>query len=119
MAKINIEFDTITKQLDAAIDGMSVENVRCVDICVSYDDDDEYRCCITTIDEDEATNIKSYVQMMASEIPAASIEGAVASNFSGFVIKPSTAAPASPAHEAATPQTRLCDDVAKYFGLKK
>lgn len=78
MAKITIDFDTETKGLNVAIDGASVENVRCIDICPKHspydygydkdDDEDEYCVHIETVMKDEATDIYHHHRMVASDV---------------------------------------------------
>lgn len=70
MSKMLIEFDTVSKELVATIDGAAVSNVVGVSINPSWDDEDEYQCMVTTKSEDETTNIKTLTMMYASECKA-------------------------------------------------
>lgn len=97
MAKISIEFDTKTKELTASIDGKSVANVVSVQMYPSWDDDDEFRCILTTAAEDESTEIKTVTQLVASEtlqgkeLIAAKAGAAESEHFPGFIENKSTA----------------------------
>lgn len=67
MAKIVIEFDTISKEMVVGVDGMKIENVVGVNICPDYEDPDEYHCCLNTQSEDETSDIKIMTMMYAQE----------------------------------------------------
>lgn len=112
MAKISIEFDTKTKELTAAIDGKAVANVVSVQMYPSWDDDDEFRCVITTAAEDEETDIKSITNLVASETPqaktliAAKTGAAESVMFPGFV------------ESKSTMESKALKDIVAYFGAE-
>jgi hypothetical protein len=67
MALITVSHDTNSKEMKVSIDGKELSNVRGVNIYPSYEDEDEYRCVISTMSEDEDTEIKTFTQIIASE----------------------------------------------------
>ncbi len=95
MAKINLEFDTETKDLSVKIDGVDVPNVISVELYPgSLDgyDVDEYRCSITTQMMDEEKDINTFTRMSAS-----------AKGFT-FNVRPTV--------------EKIKADIKKYFGVK-
>lgn len=96
MAKIVIEFDTVDKTMSASVDGKAVADVVEAYVSKRYsmsgDGDDEvsYGCSITTMAEDEESDIRTMTRLCASEslegqrIIAA--EGPQKSPVDGFVI---------------------------------
>jgi hypothetical protein len=87
VAIINVSFDTSSKDLTVSIDGTSLDNVQGVNFSQAWDDEDEFRCCITTFAEDEATEIKSMTQLYAAETAAAKnlIDGKPSEKFPEFI----------------------------------
>ena len=77
MAKINFVFDTESKTVMLDIDGKPVDNFRSMSVYQSYDDKDEYQISMTTMTEDEETDIRTYTQMCASERASASFPGLI------------------------------------------
>lgn len=66
MALVSIQFDTSSKEMSCTIDGTPIEDVTSVSLYSKYDDPDEYCVSITTMSEDDATEIRHYHQMAAS-----------------------------------------------------
>ncbi len=81
MSKITVEFDTIEKTLDVMLDGKTMPNVCGVDICSSYDDEDEFRCNIMQQSKDEANGIKTYTNVIAAEDRRSKVEVDIQSFF--------------------------------------
>jgi hypothetical protein len=107
MAKITVEFDTNSKEMEVAIDGTAVENVTYVSIRPSWNDDDEYCCEVSTRVKDEEHDFSTMTTLCASESIGSKVEGAVASTrFEGFV------------ERSAPEHTQLSKDVAAFFGKK-
>lgn len=102
MAKILAEFDTKTKELTASIDGVKVENVICIDIHPSWDDDTTFRCCLTTGVEDKEMGIRTMTHMQAAEKVNAKPDQ-VESTFAGFLESKSTS------------QSKAHKDIASFF----
>lgn len=68
MSKITIEFDTSTKAMGCAIDGVPVPDVYSVNIYPrDYADLDEYSVTIATRTEDESRELTVFTSMSASE----------------------------------------------------
>ena len=66
MAKIAVNFDTMDKSIEVKIDGKTIDNITSVNFCSDYGGD-EFNCCVTTMTDDEGSDIKSYTTLMASE----------------------------------------------------
>lgn len=66
MATVNITFDTVSKELKASIDGSEVASVVGVDFYRSFDDEDEYRMCITQSSQDKESDMRLMTQVCAS-----------------------------------------------------
>ena len=67
MAKVSVEFDTVEKTLSCSIDGKAVDNVHYVSMSHGYMNEEDFTCSITTMMHDEAEDIKTYTQLIASE----------------------------------------------------
>lgn len=74
MAKISIEFDTVSKKMELTFDGQSVDNVVGVDISRSFmagdGDGDEYCCCITTREKSDEEDHTVMTQILAAQSDA-------------------------------------------------
>lgn len=66
MSMINVTFDTVSKEMKLTMDGEEVPDVCGVDICASWDDPDEYRCCYTQMSKDDENDMRVMTQTMAS-----------------------------------------------------
>lgn len=111
MAKIVTSFDTVSKELEVSIDGSAVANVVGVEMYPSWDDPDEFRCCVVTSSKDESNDIRSVTQLCASETPRAkelvrSRAGIESKLFPGFV-------------EFVAPRvSKASRDIAAFFGME-
>ena len=88
MSKINVEFDTKEKTLAVKIDGKPVPNIIGVNLSKSYysDDEDEFSCSLVTMTKDEANDIRTYTQVMATESKEAKIHDTLPSaDFPGML----------------------------------
>lgn len=86
MAKVNVLFDTVEKTMVTTIDGKAVDNVRAANFSLSYEEEGEFHCCITTAVEDDDNDIRTWTQLCASEsVEAKAFEQTKASQFEGFV----------------------------------
>jgi hypothetical protein len=94
MAKILVEIDTEEATLRASVNGKEVSNVDGISVykCKDMDEKDEYevRVSISTFVEDEA-GVKTITHICASDSNGKALlkEGALASKYEGFLIKPS------------------------------
>lgn len=70
MAKIILDFDTVTKELEVTIDGVDVEDVINAEFYQSYDDKEEFNCGITTSKKDETNDMRMYTRLVAAETKA-------------------------------------------------
>ncbi len=108
MAKVNIEFDTISKEISVSVGGKAVAGVCGINFYSSYDDKDEFRCQIMTQAEDEENDMKSYTSLVASE--AAAAKDLPASEHEGFSLLSSAGQDAG---------VEVQKHIAAYFGLAK
>lgn len=67
MAKITVEFDTVTKEAKFAVDGAALANVQDVCFYASYDDPDEYRMNIGMVAKDDEHDLRMYTSLSAME----------------------------------------------------
>lgn len=67
MAKVNVEFDTVSKALAVTMDGKPMDNVVGVNLYRSYDDDDEYSCSVQMLNQDEVADTRTMTCVYASE----------------------------------------------------
>lgn len=71
MAKVNVEFDTKSKELTVSMDGTAIPNVMGVSVNKSYysegEDKEEYGCSILTLDKKKDDGYQTYTQIVASE----------------------------------------------------
>ena len=74
MAKINIEFDTKSKELSLTLDGKAVENVQSVSLSKMMDyysdsssDKNEFSFSVLTQDKNEADGYKTYTHILAKQ----------------------------------------------------
>lgn len=74
MAKINVEFDTKTKEMSVTMDGQAISNVEYVSLSRAYDynsgksKDDEYGVNIVTSEKDESEDFRTMKQIVASKL---------------------------------------------------
>lgn len=93
MAKINVEFDTGTKEMVVTMDGKAVANVEQISLSrgnyYAENPDEAYGCSILTLVKNEEESYKAYTQIIASDTNAgkqAIADGAGAHpEFPGFV----------------------------------
>lgn len=69
MAKINIEFDTVSKDMSAVIDGKKLENVHGASFYNygGYGGGDDFSCEICTCQRDEENGMATHTRVVASE----------------------------------------------------
>ena len=70
MAKVNVEFDTKTKELSVSLDGKSVPNVNGISLSKSYySDEEEFSMCLMTLDrtKSESDGYSSMTQICAKQ----------------------------------------------------
>jgi hypothetical protein len=92
MAKVNIEFDTSTKEMTVSMDGKALPNVMSVGIYKGYgmDGGDDYSCSIMTKEDYTDDGYQSYQQIVARNSGMAKKmieEGATSFSNPDFVIK--------------------------------
>lgn len=76
MAKINIEFDTVSKDMSATIDGKTLDNVHGASF-YNYGMGDDFSCEICTCQRDEENGMSTHTRVIASE----SIDGKKLNDF--------------------------------------
>lgn len=108
MAKINVEFDTIEKTLAVQMDGAEVADVVMVSLGKGYccGDEDDFRCEIMTMTEDEASDVKTYTRLVASESADGKLPEAVElegdNDFKAIIVR----------------SNNVTADISKYFAVK-
>ena len=75
MAKVSVEFDTVSKELNVTMDGTPVENVREV-CCYSYEDN-KGNVEIRTVENMSDDGMIKVVRILANEITEEKIESNV------------------------------------------
>lgn len=85
MAKMTMTFDTVTKEFEVAIDGAKVDNCVSLSVYPSWEEKDEFRCCILTRSKDEVSDMEVMTQICASESKKDVCLDFQPSKFDGFV----------------------------------
>lgn len=67
MAKITVEFDTMSKEVAVMMDGTKLDNVCYVEVSPSWEEKDEMQISVVTRMEDEASDVTTMTRLMASK----------------------------------------------------
>lgn len=90
MAKINIEFDTSTKEMTVSMDGKALPNVMSVGIYKGYGGEEDYSCSIMTKEDYNDDGYQWYQQIVARNSGMAKKmidEGAQSFSNTDFIVK--------------------------------
>lgn len=105
MAKITAEFDTVAKTLSVSMDGSPIKDVVSARFGLDYygDDEDRFRCEVTTLAEDEDTDVKTMTNLIAS------------ASHDGRLLVAAGEAEALPGFVRASARTSVQDSIAEFF----
>jgi hypothetical protein len=65
MAKINVEFDTVSKEMSVTMDGKPVEDI--MNVSFSKYSDGECSCCLTTVNRNDTDGYSTYTNITAKD----------------------------------------------------
>ena len=81
MSKINIEFDTTTKEMSVIKDGAALSDVCYVSIHRSYEDDGKFSICVESEQKDEEQKMATRTTIYASDNAQSEFAAAVAARY--------------------------------------
>jgi len=81
MSKINIEFDTVTKEMVVMKDGAAISDVCYISVHKSYEEDGKFSISLESEQKDEQNKSVTRTIIYATEAPRSEFAAAVAARY--------------------------------------